>query len=73
MSKFGDSIKNALQSDTGRAASSAAIGAYTGWLDPKVKDDDGGGGGESITDQPWFLPAVVGGGLLVLFLVMRSR
>lgn len=70
MSKFSDSIKNALSSDVGQSA----IGAANSGLDDWLGLDQGGGSSSSssLFDQPWFLPVAVLGGLGLVYLLTRK-
>lgn len=69
MANFGETIKNALQSDVGQSATSGALGAFDAWLNPD--DEDSAPASSSITDQPWFLPAVVLGGLALVYVLTK--
>lgn len=70
MANFGQTIKNALQSDTGQAVSGGVLGGISDWLNPDAGGSSSSSG--SLTDQPWFLPVVVLGGLAVVYFATRK-
>jgi hypothetical protein len=70
MANFGDTLKNALSSDIGQSAVGAGNSALDEWLG--LDDDDGGGSSDSLFDEPWFLPAVIVGGLAIVYLVTKK-
>jgi hypothetical protein len=69
---FWDDLAKAAKSDAGQSVASGAGAAYSSW----VGDDDNGGGGGStsiaITEQPWFWPAVIIGGVVIIALISKK-
>jgi hypothetical protein len=68
-SSFWDNLAKAAKSDAGQAVVSGTSAAYDQW----VGEDDGDivVKSSSIMDEPWFWPAVIVGGVVVLALVMK--
>jgi hypothetical protein len=68
-SSFWDNLAKAAKSDAGQSVVSGASAAYEQWV-----GDDGEmvvASKGSITDEPWFWPVVIVGGVVVLAMVMK--